>query len=325
MKLRAGPFVIVLTLAFLATSLVAEAQQARKVHRIGAVHNAWAPDHPAVVGLKAGLRDMGVEEGRRFNVHIEFTRGDVEALPAAAAALVQQGVDLIFTTNEAATEAARAATDKIPIVFSLVGDPIAAGFVKSFGHPGGNVTGVSILDTELTPKRLEVLRAFLADGSRVWVIYYAHDKQSAAAARKAQDAAARQKLQVLVRPVATAQELARTLRAVQRGDGLLAPITAALDIQGQVLETAASALVPAIFPARLWASSGALVSYGADYEAAGRQAARLVARILDGAQPQDLPVEGANRIELVINFRTAKALRLTIPPSLLLRADQVIE
>ncbi len=317
----------VTTVAFLVllTALVAEAEQAGKVYRIGAVHNAWAPDHPALVGLKAGLRDMGLEEGRRVSFHIEFTRGDVQALPAAAAALVQRGVDLIFTTNEAATEAARAATDKIPIVFSLVGDPIAAGFVKSFGHPGGNVTGVSILDTELTPKRLEVLRAFLADGSRVWVIYYAHDKQSAAAARKAQEAAARQKLQVLVRPVATAQELTRTLRAVQRGDGLLAPITAALDIQGQVLETAAAALVPAVFPARLWASSGALVSYGADYEAAGRQAARLAAKILDGAEPRDLPVEGANRIELVINFKAAKALRLTIPSSLLLRADHVIE
>lgn len=301
------------------------AQPAKRLYRIGALTPAWAPNHPAVEGLKDGFKRLGIQEGQDVTFDIRFAAGKVEAFPGAAAALVSAGVDLIFTTNEAATRAAMAATPKIPIVFTGVGDPVAAGLVAEFAHPGGNVTGVSGLFTELAPKRLAVLREVVPTLQRVWAIYYADDPQSLAAARKAEEAAPRLKLELVVRPVRTPEELARSLKAVRRADGLIAPDVATLDIPNQILQTSLSARIPVVFGTAFWAGYGALVSYGADYHAQGRQAARLAAKILRGAPPQDLPVEGANKIELVINLKTAKALGLTIPQSVLIRADRVIQ
>jgi putative ABC transport system substrate-binding protein len=305
--------------------LTSDAQQAKRVFTIGALNEAWAPNHPAVEGLKAGLKEMGLEEGRDVTFDIRFTEGKPEAAPAAAAALVQAGVDLIFTSNEASTRAAKAATQKIPVVFTLVGDPVAARIVNEVAHPGGNLTGVSGMQTDLTPKRLEILKALVPTLRRVWAIYYADDPSSLSVVRKAKEAAPLLKLELLARPVRTSEELARALKAPRPGDGLLPPPHATLDIPNQVLETSLSARLPAIFPSGFWAGYGALVSYGSDYYTEGVQAARLVAKILRGARPQDLPVEGANRIELVINVKTATAFGLKIPRPILLRADRVIQ
>jgi len=199
----------------------AEAGEANRPYRVGVLNEAWAANHPTVEGLKAGLKELGFEEGRDVTFDIHFTKGDPSAINAAATALVKAQVDLLFTSNEAATQAAKDATQKVPIIFTLVGDPVAAGIVKQLAHPGGNVTGVSSLTTELVPKRLETLKRLVPTVQRVWTIYYAGDPSSVAAARKAQEAGPRLKLGVVERPVRTTEELERALKELRPGDALL--------------------------------------------------------------------------------------------------------
>lgn len=323
MKYRVLAILAVLAAVSALNTPDALAQQAKRPYRIGAVHPAFAPNHPAVEGLKAGLKELGLEEGREVTFDIRFTEGKIEVMPAVTADLIKAGVDLIFTPGEPAARAARAATQKIPIVFTVVGDPVSAGLVAEVARPGGNLTGVSSLATDLAPKRVEVLKAIAPALRRVWAIYYAGDPSALAAIRKAQEASPLLKLEVVARPVSTAEELARALKALRPGDGLLAPGSPTLDIDGQIAEL--STRVPSVFPAAFWVRHGVLVSYGSDYFAEGRQAARLVAKILQGARPRDLPVEGSNTIELAINVKTAKALGLAIPQTLLLRANHIIE
>ena len=299
------------------------AQQVKRQYRVGVVHAAFAPNHPAVEGLKAGLKELGLEEGRDVTFDIRFTEGKTEAMSPAAEALVKAGVDLIFTAGEPATRAAMASTQKIPVVFTVVGDPVAEGVVAEISRPGGNVTGVSSLHTELVPKRIEILKALAPNLRRVWVIYHASDLSTRVAVHKAQEAASLLKLEVVVRPVRTPEELAGALKALRPGDGLLVPNSPVLDIPGQMAELSTRA--PSVFAAAFWVRHGVLVSYGSDYFAEGRQAARLVAKLLRGARPQDLPVEGSNTIELAINVKTARVLGLAIPQTLLLRANHLIE
>jgi putative tryptophan/tyrosine transport system substrate-binding protein len=301
----------------------AAAQRPGHPYRIGVLNEAWAVNHPTVEGLKTGLRERGLVEGRDVTFDVRFTEGDPDKTPQAAADLVAAGVDLLFTSNEAATRAAKAATTKIPIVFTLVGDPVAAGIVERLARPGRNVTGVSSLTTELVPKRLEVLKTLVPAARRVWAIHYANDPSSLAAVRKAQEVAPLLGLEVVSRPVGTPGELDQALRAIGPGDALLPPDIATLDIPAAILEVSLSSRIPAVFPTKLWVGYGALVSYGSDYHAQGVQAARLVAKILAGDHPRDLPVEGADQIGLALNLRTAALLGLTVPRKLLLRADTV--
>ena len=312
-----------LTLACVPLGGRAGAEQARRAYRIGVLNEAWAANHPTVEGLKAGLRDLGLEEGRDVTLDIRFTEGKPEATAVAAAALVKAGVDLIFTSNEAATQAAKAATQKLPIVFTLVGDPVAAGIVAKLAHPGGNLTGISSLTTELVPKRLEALRNIMPAARRVWAIYYAPDPSSIAAVQRAQETAPRLGLDLVARPVQTSEEIEAALRDVRPGDALLPPDIATMDIPALMLEASLTSRVAAVFPAALWVAHGGLVSYGSDYHAQGVQAARLVAKILRGTRPQDLPVEGADKIDLAVNLKTASLLGLTVPRKVLLRADML--
>jgi putative ABC transport system substrate-binding protein len=304
-------------------SAKADAGEARRPYRIGVLNEAWAANHPTVEGLKAGLKDLGLEEGRDVTFDIRFTKGDPSATNAAAAALVKAQVDLLFTSNEAATQAAKDATQKVPIVFTLVGNPVATGIVKQLAYPGGNVTGVSSLTTELVPKRIETLQKLVPAVQRVWTIYYAGDPSSVAAARKAQEAGPRLKLLVVERPVRTPEELERALKELRPRDALLPPDIATMDIPAVILEASLATRIPAVFPAALWVGHGGLVSYGPDYYAQGVQAAKLVAKILRGAHPQDLPVEGADKIDLAVNLKTANLLGLMVPRKVLLRADRL--
>jgi len=312
-----------LAVVWVVLSAKADAGEARRPYRVGVLNEAWAANHPTVEGLKAGLRERGFEEGRDVTFDIHFTKGDPSATNAAAAALVKAQIDLLFTSNEAATQAAKDATQKVPIVFTLVGDPVAIGIVTQLAHPGGNVTGVSNLTTELVPKRIETLQKLVPAVQRIWTIYYAGDPSSVAAARKAQEAGPRLKLRVVERPVRTAEELEWALKELRPGDALLPPDIATMDIPAVILEASLAARIPAVFPAALWVGHGGLVSYGPDYYAQGVQAARLVAKILRGARPQDLPVEGADKIDLAVNLKTASLLGLTVPRKVLLRADRL--
>lgn len=325
MRLITFGFIVTVVLGLLPVPLTSEAQQAKRPYRIGILHEGYLPNIPQVEGLRAGLKAMGLEESRDVTFDIHFTRGNPEATPAAAAALAKAGVELIFAALEEATLAAKAVTQTIPIVFVTVGDPVAAGIVNSVAHPGGNITGVSGLYTELVPKRLEILKAIVPGLRRVWAVYHADDRSSIAAVRKAEEVAPLLKLELLARPVRTPEELVTTLKGLRSGDGVLPPPALAMNIPGLILDLERGSRVPAVFFNTFWVQAGALVSYGSDLYAEGVQAARLVAKILRGARPRDLPVEGVNRIELAINLKAAKNLGITIPREILARADRVIE
>ena len=311
---------------FLATLLLigplaAEAQETRRPYRIGVLNEAFAATHPTVEGLKAGLREAGLAEGRDVTFDIRFTEGDAQATRAAAAALVKAGVDLIVTSQDGPTQAAKDATKTVPIVFTLVGDPVAAGLVRNLAEPEANVTGVSSLQTELTAKRLEVLKTLVPGLRRVWLIHYGGDLTASKMLARARDAAPRVKVDLVPRAVLNAQELAQALGELRPGDALLAPEIATLDIPVAILNASLKSRIPAVFTTALWVGHGGLVSYGPDYYAQGVQAAGLVAKILRGARPSDVPVEGADRIELAVNLKTAELLGVTVPRKIMLRAE----
>ena len=299
----------------------AEAQQAPRPFRIGVLNAAWAASHPTVEGLKAGLKELGFVDGRDVTFDIRFTEGKLDTMAVAAEALVKARVDLIFTSQEAATNAAKDATESVPIVFTLVGDPVGASIVTKLGQPGGNVTGVSSLQTELVAKRLEVLKTLAPAVRRVWLVYYSVDLGTTPMVTKALEAAQRLNLEVLPKGVLDADELKRVLREVRRGDAVLAPEGSNPDLTIAIIEQSLALRVPAVFGTALWIGYGGLISYGPDYYAQGVQAATLVAKILRGARPQDLPVEGAEKIDLAVNLKTAELLGLTVPRKILLRAD----
>ena len=321
----AAMVIAVFTLGILASPLVADAQRASRPYRIGVLHTGFFEEIPSVAGLKAGLRALGLEEGREVTFDIRFARGRLEEVPILAASLVGTRPDLLVAMQEFSARALRLATSKIPVVFVEVGDPFAADLVASIPRPGGNVTGVYSLVTELTPKRLEILKATFPGVRRVWAVYHTDDLSSRAAARKAQEVSAVLKLDLVAQAVRTSEELVSQLKMLRAGDGLLSPPGLSLNIPGVILDLMLMAKWPALFYNSFWVQAGALVSYGSDPHAEGVQAARLVARILRGEQPQDLPVEGANKIELAINLKTAKSMGISVPRDILVRADRVVE
>ena len=312
-----------LGVALIFLSVMAHAQQAPRPHRIGVLNEAWAANHPTVEGLRAGLRELGFEEGRDVVFDIRFTQGKPEATRGAAEALVNDGVDLIVTSNEAATQAAKNATKKIPIVFTLVGDPVMAGILRVIARPGANLTGVSSLTSDLVAKRLEILKTLAPQVRRVWAIHHGDDPSSIEAIRRAEAAAKQLDVELIARPVYTPEQLAYAIKSIKPGDALLPPDVGTLDIPAVLLELATASRFPAVFATSLWVGHGGLASYGPDYHAQGVQAARLVAKILRGARPGDLPVEGADRIDLAVNLKTAGALGLPVPRKILLRADMI--
>lgn len=311
-------------LAAAATLAVSSAQaEPARPFRIGVLNEAHAANHPTVEGLKAGLRARGLAEFRDVTFEQRFTEGKSDALPAGARALITAKVDLIFTNNEAAALAAKDATQQIPIVFTLVGNPIAFGVVTDLARPGGNLTGIAGGATPIVAKRIEILRTLMPKLRRVWFIYHAGDPTDAAAVGAADQAAKHLKVELLPRPVENGDQLKRTLLELRPGDGLLAPETDALGIPAAILERSLKSRVPAVFATGRWVTYGGLVAYGPDLYAQGVQAAGIVARILQGARPQDLPIESADDIALAINLETARLFKLDVPRKILFRADVI--
>jgi ABC-type uncharacterized transport system substrate-binding protein len=303
------------------------AQRTSAPYRIGVLNDARAANHPTVDGLKAGLRDVGLQEGRDVIFDVRLTDGSPEQMLAVARSVVKDGVNVVFTSGEAATLTAKASTSTIPIVFTLVGDPVAAGVVKSLAQPDGNLTGVSSLTTELVAKRLEALKMLAPQLRRVWAISHGADPASGAALARAIEVSSRVGVEVAPRTVRTQSDLEQVLEslragsALRPGDALLVPDIAALDISALLLETSLARHIPAVFSSALWVNHGGLVSYGADYRAQGIQAARLVWKILRGTRPRDLPVEGADRVILAVNLKTVESFGLVAPRQILFRAD----
>jgi putative ABC transport system substrate-binding protein len=293
--------------------------------RIGVLTASWGPTTGAV-GLRDGLAELGYREDEDFVIGVRFTQGDTTALPAAARELVGYGVDLIFVTTDEAAKVARQVTTEIPIVFASVADPIGSGLIESFARPGGNVTGVTNMELNLGPKRLERFREIIPNLKRVLFPYNAAETYALRMASTYRDAARRLGIELIEKPVRTQAEAQATLSRVRKGDvdGLLMPWSVSLNIIGFVLETETRQSIPAMYSTSFFPEQGGLVSYGSNALATGRQAARLVDKIIKGSKPAEIPVEVNSKIEFVINLKTAKKLGLTIPPEILYQADRLI-
>jgi putative ABC transport system substrate-binding protein len=293
--------------------------------RIGALTPSWGLT-PQMAGLRDGLVELGYREDEDFVLGVRFTQGNLTELPTAARQLVQYGVDLVFVSEEEPAKAIHEATTRVPIVFSSVGDPVRLGLTASFAHPGGNITGVSDLARTLGPKRLEMLRELLSGLKRVLFLYDVNDASNQTAVKEYRGAARRLGVELVAKGVRTTAEAKMFLAAIRDAgiEGILAPHCCALNIPGLVQDATTQQGIPAIFDAAFWPDHGALASYGADYYASGKQAARLVDKIFKGAKPAELPVEVNPKIEFVVNLKTAKILGLTIPPEVLYRADRIV-
>lgn len=295
--------------------------------RIGVLTEGWGPT-PATVGLRDGLQALGYRQGEQFDLGVRFTQGDVAALPAAARELVAAGSDIIFTTSSNGARAAQQATQTVPIVFAeVVGDPVKLGLVRSFARPGGNTTGVSSLAIELNPKRLEIFKELVPDLKRVLVIYDPSDPDAVASARVYREAARQLGLQLLERMPRSQEEVREIVARARRPevDGIVVTPGLALNIPGAMLDAAQRQQVPTMFNGTFWVERGGLAGYGPDFYESGRQAARLVFKILKGEKPADIPVETNARIELAINIKAARALNLQVGQALLQRADRIID
>jgi ABC-type uncharacterized transport system substrate-binding protein len=295
--------------------------------KIGALTESWGPT-PAIIGLRDGLQELGYRENEHFVIGVRFTQGNPAELAEAARDLVRHGVDIIVTSEGGNTaKAAQAATNRIPIVFMGGSDPVGLGLVKSLARPGGNITGTADLDVDLAPKRLEIFRELVPGLKRVFLPYDATNAYIVAQLEVYRDAARRLGLTLVERPVRTEEEAGAALGKVRASevDGILAPRFLSLNIPGFVLDAAKKQKIPTMFHGFFLVERGGLAAYSAADLQLGRQAARIVDKILRGAKPADLPVEQPTKFELVINLKTARELGLSIPPSVLLRADRVIE
>jgi putative ABC transport system substrate-binding protein len=295
---------------------------------IGALTESWGPT-PAIAGLRDALIQLGYRENEDFVLGVRFTQGSAEELPRAARQLVERGADILVTGGGGVGEARalQQATRRLPIVFMSGSDPVGAGLVQSFARPGGNVTGVADLDVELAPKRLEIFRELVPGLKRVLFAYDAGDPFAVSQLARYREAARRLGLVLIERPVRTQAEAQQVFATVQKSqvDGLLSPRFLSLNIPGFIIEAGLRQAIPTMLHASFHVEQGGLASYAANLYEQGRHAARLVDRIIKGAHPAAIPVEEATRFELVINLKTARTIGLTIPPSILSRADRLIE
>jgi putative ABC transport system substrate-binding protein len=316
----------VLVLVLVTAPLAAETQPAR-VYRVGVIM-IGGPYSLAVDGLREGLRELGLEEGKQLVLLVRDAKGDLKSVDEAARNLERDNVDLIYSLSTSVTLATQRATKRVPIVFYAGADPVAVGLVENFRKPGGRLTGLHSQLTVITAKRLELLKEMVQKLRRV-VAFYSPDNPSAQEAMKvARDAARQLKLVLVERRFSSVNELRASLHSLRPGevDGMLyvsdATVTSQTDA---ILEAARTKKLPAIFNETASVASGALASYGISYHAVGRLSAKQIQRVLQGANPGDLPVEQLDRFRFTLNLKTAKAIGLTIPQSVLLRADEVIE
>ena len=323
-------FIAAVTGALLAASSAAEAQPAGKVVRIGLLD--YAASDPASAARWKAFRDqlrwLGYVEGQNVVFESRWGDGQVGRLPSLAAELVDAKVDILVTAGSEAALAAKQATNSIPIVTATGGDPVESGLVAGLAQPGGNVTGVISLMSQLVGKRLELLKQLIPRASRIAILRDPDNHSSALNLRDAESAA--KSVGVVVQGVSVRgpKDLDAAFLAMKRARTdavILAENTRFIADRRRIADLAVMHRLPMMVAAKEYAEAGGLISYGTDYPDLFRRAATYVNKILKGAKPGDLPVEQPTTFELVINLKTAKGLGLTIPPSLLQRADQVIE
>ena len=327
MMRRRAALAAALALSFLLAPLAAEAQPPAKVPRIGYLSLAPGPS-PRSVALLQGLRDLGYAEGKNITIEYRWGQGNLDRLRDLAAELVRVKVDVIVTGGSIATRAAKEATHNIPIVMAFEADPVGEGFVASLARPGGNITGLTNLSAELSGKRLELLKETVPGVSRVAVLSSRTHPGTAPASREIQEAARSLGVQLEFHEVRGPEDFEGAFRAAARGRAnalavLQNPVS--LFHRTRLVGLAAKNRLPAIYFERVFVEAGGLMSYAASDRDLHRRAAVYVDKILKGTKPADLPVEQPTRFELIVNLKTAKALGLTFPPSIMVRADQVIQ
>jgi putative ABC transport system substrate-binding protein len=319
---------VALAVGILALPLASEAQQATKVWRIGYLGYAYPTQPKDVEAFRQRLHDLGYVEGKNLVIESRVADSSYVRLPALAAELVSLKVDVIASYGNATIVALKRATQTIPIVMITAGNPVGAGLVSSLAHPGGNVTGLSSgLGEGLSAKSLQLLTQTVPGMTRVGVLMAPASANHAAYVREIKTAGQRTGIAVLeVEARGDEIERARAALTKARAQGLIVlPSPDTLTHQVQIVDLAAKTRLPAIYPWREFTESGGLMAYSPNRTEMYRRSATFVDKILKGAKPADLPVEQPTKFELVINLKTAKALGLTIPRSLLLQADQVIE
>jgi putative tryptophan/tyrosine transport system substrate-binding protein len=333
MPLKPIRLMVTLALILLTAPLAAVAQQATKVHRIGRLLGVGSPPSghdPSFEAFRQRLHELGYVEGQNLFIEDRYAEGNQDRLRDLAAELVRLQVDVIVAEGGAAIRAAQQATRTIPIVMAATADPVGQGFVASLAHPGGNITGLSFLLAGLPGKRLELLKETLPQSAHIAVLVNQAHPAYASTLHNLGEAAQALGLQLHVVEVRRADELDTAFAALTRAgaDAVLVIEDAVLlnTLRGQVVaDLAVQRRLPMMYGWREWAVAGCLMSYGPSLPDVLRRAATYVDKILKGAKPADLPVEQATKFELVINLKTAQALGITMPPSLLLLADEVLQ
>jgi putative ABC transport system substrate-binding protein len=316
--------VAALIIALLAAPAVAAAQ----APRIGFISTTSPGTSPANDAFRQGLRELGYVEGQSIVIEWRWGRGKTERFPEFAAELVRLKVDVIVTANDAAGRAAQQVTKTIPIVVVVMGDPVGSGLVTTLARPGGNVTGLSPQSSEIAAKRLQLLREAVPTVARVALLADTNDANYRPIIRESEVAARALNLQLRLQEVNSPTEFTRAFAAIAKeGVGAVSTVGGTMFYanRARLAQEALKNRLPMMCAVRENVEAGCLMSYSMSLHDLFRRAAGLVDKILKGAKPADLPVEQAGKFELAVNLKTAKALGLTMPPALMLRADHVIE
>jgi putative ABC transport system substrate-binding protein len=302
--------------------------QDSKVPKIGVILQGGPSWYAVVEGLRDGLNDLGLAEGKQYVLEVRETKGDLKAVENAAREFERAKISLIYTAATSVSLAAQKATEKTPIVFIAGTNPVTVKLVDSIRAPGGRLTGVHVRATDLVGKRLEMLRDIVPDLRRVVTFYNPNNRSAIIAAKEAREAAQILGLELIERKVGSIDELQKALQAYKSGeaDAFIAVSDAMIDSQIQsVIDMSRTKKLPTMVYELVAVEQGGLVSYSTDFRDAGHLSAKYVQQILSGKSPAQLPVEGIDKLKFVINLKTAKQIGLNIPERILLRADKVIE
>jgi ABC-type uncharacterized transport system substrate-binding protein len=301
--------------------------QGARVYRIGAVEQG-GPYGLAIEGLKEGLREGGLEEGKHYVLKVIDAKGVLEAAEAAARRLEADKVDLIYAVSSSTALAVKQGTSRVPVVFYAGTDPVESGLVASFRKPGGRFTGVFGRQADVTAKRLELLKAVAPKVRRVFTPYNPNNTIAVKAFASAQEAAQQLKLELLEHRVPTVDDLRAAVRAIKPGEVdafFYVPDSMVTSQSDMIIETAREKRLPTMFTDTSTVARGALASYGISFRAVGKLAAKHVQRVLKGTPPGDIPVEQMDRLYFAINLKTAKEIGVAVPQSVVTRADEVIQ
>ena len=319
-------FCVLVISAVLCGAATAGAQQQAKIPRVGILFMGGR-DQPHLETFKQGLRDLGYSEGKNINLEYRYAEGKYDRLRPLAEELVRMKVEVIVTTSSISAHAVRRATTTIPIVMAS-GSPVERGLAQSLAKPGGNVTGLTVMVSEMSGKRLEILKETFPNMTRVAALWAPQEREAVAGFKETQEAAQAFALQLQSVELARAEEIEKVLAEIPKGHphALVVILHPLVTLHSKrIVEAALKHRLPGMYPTRQFAEEGGLMAYGPLIGDLYRRAATYVDKILKGAKPAELPVEQPTKFEMVINLKTANQIGVTIPPSVLYRADKVIK